>query len=479
MRPSGVVERPGRPLRGPSVRVMTRGGWLVGLVVTALVIGAPYPWAAYHSPELHLVLDTADTCVALLVAYLLYGRFVRSRSLQDLLLAQGLFLLAVAGLGLTLALELLSGYEPGTLDVWLPVGLRTVGALLVAAAAFAGDRLVSPGLARRSPFLSLAVIGVAFAVLWPVRGRLPLALTEQTAETLTRPHLAGHPVLFAAYAVAAASFFTASVLFTLQERRRASGQSDPLLRYVGAAFALSGFARVNYMLFPSLYSGWLYTGDVLRTASYVVLLVGAAGEIQQYWADRARAAVLEDRGRLARELHDGVVQELGFIRLEAHAIADAEARQGILSSCDRALDEARSAVDALGSRPDEPLSRMLHRAARQVAERYDASVEVSLDESVEADPEHRHALVRITREAVSNAIRHGQVDRVRLDLGKDERGVRELVVRDEGRGFDPEVVARTASGYGLKSMAERARSLPGTFHVRSDPGGGTQVAVRW
>ncbi|HZL04427.1 MAG TPA: ATP-binding protein, partial [Coriobacteriia bacterium] len=390
-----------------------------------------------------------------------------------------LLLLAVAGLGMTLVLELFSGFEPGTLDVWLPVALRTCGALFIGLAGFVGNRLAGEGWARRSRWLPLIIIVGAFTVLWAVRDSLPVALTEQTAESLQRPHLAGHPLLFGAYALAAVSFFTGSVAFTVHALRRSSAEGDALLRYAGPAFALSGFARINYMLFPSLYSGWLYTGDLLRTASYVVLLVGAATEIQQYWSALAKAAVLEERRRLAREIHDGVVQELGYIRMEAHSVADVSVQRGLLSSCDRALDEARSAVDALGAGPVEPLSVMLHRAAHQVAERYGASVEVELDASVVAEPEHRHALVRITREAVSNAIRHGDVNRVSLRLDTDERGRRWLLVQDDGRGFDPGTVTHSATGYGLKSMAERAQSIQGTFDIDSSPGRGTTVAVTW
>lgn len=476
---TGVFQ--GRALldRGPSARVVTSAGWVVGLVVTALVVGTPYLWPAYHSPSLHLILDTVDTCVALLVATLVYGRFVRTRRLQDLLLAEGLLLLAVAGLGMTLLLEMLSGYAAGTVDVWLPVALRTCGAAFVALAGFAGDRPVGEGWARRARWVPWVIIVAALVVFWSVRDRLPVALTEQTAESLQRPHLAGHPLLFAAYAVAAACFFVGSVAFTVQADRQRAGQPDALLQHVGAAFALAGFARVNYMLFPSLYSGWLYTGDVLRTGCYLVLFVGAAREIRQYWSAQAQAAVFEDRRRLARELHDGVVQELGYIRMEAHAIGDpGGAQERILASCDRALDEARAAVDALGGGPDEPLGVMLHRAAHQVAERYHASLEVELDDSVTADPEHRHALVRITREAVSNAIRHGKVSRVSVRLVRDESGRRQLLVQDEGDGFDIGT-AQSATGYGLKSMAERARALHGSFDIESDPGRGTTVAVTW
>ena len=66
----------------------------------------------------------------------------------------------------------------------------------------------------------------------------------------------------------AACFLTASVLFAA----RASSRHDEVLRWLGPACALGGLARVNYVLFPSLYSDWVYTGDLLRTACYVVLL---------------------------------------------------------------------------------------------------------------------------------------------------------------------------------------------------------------
>lgn len=85
-----------------SPRALTWTVCSVGPVMTALVVWSPYLLFGYHSPSLHLVLDSVDACVALLLTYLLYGRFVRTRGLRDLLLAQGLFLLALASLGLGL-----------------------------------------------------------------------------------------------------------------------------------------------------------------------------------------------------------------------------------------------------------------------------------------------------------------------------------------------------------------------------------------
>jgi signal transduction histidine kinase len=104
-------------------------------------------------------------------------------------------------------------------------------------------------------------------------------------------------------------------------------------------------------------------------------------------------------------------------------------------------------------------------------------VVVDLDEWVAVDQHQRHALVRITREAVANAVRHGRAECVHITLEATASGAR-LVVRDDGGGFDPACSA-DASGYGLTSMQARARALPGTFDLRTAPGVGTTIEVTW
>ena len=101
---------------------------------------------------------------------------------------------------------------------------------------------------------------------------------------------------------------------------------------------------------------------------------------------------------------------------------------------------------------------------------------VDLDVSIDATPEQGHDLVRITREAVSNAIRHGRAKNIGIGLLRDHSG-RRLVVHDDGRGFDPD--ASESMGYGMTSMRERAENLPGTLKVSSAPGRGTTVVVAW
>jgi signal transduction histidine kinase len=268
-------------------------------------------------------------------------------------------------------------------------------------------------------------------------------------------------------------FAVAAVAFTVQARSR----EDVLLRWLGPACALGALARLSYLLFPPERADWLYSGSVLRTGSYLLLLVAAAREISRHWALQAQAAVVEDRRRLAREMHDGVLQELGYIRSEivSFATTDRPRVDRILGASDRALDEARQLLEALGRTDDEPLGLVLHRAVEQLAQRYGVTLDLELDESIVVDRPQRHALVRIAREAVLNAVRHGKVERVRIELGRDAEG-RHLVVSDDGPGFD--AVARHP-GFGLIGMRERGVALPGTLPIDSRPGGGTKVQIRW
>jgi signal transduction histidine kinase len=455
---------------------LTLAGWAVGLVVTGLVLWSPDVLFGYRSPSLHLVVDSVDSCVALLVAYLLSGRFMRSRRLQDLLLAQGLVLLAVAGAGLSFISESLGEDRDGTFDVWLPLTLRLIGAVLILSAGLVS---AAPEVPFKSGWWVLAVPAavavVTASLMWGARHLLPLAI-DQSGDPALQPTLfAVHPLVTAAQGISALCFFVASIVFTI----RAADRTDPLLFWLGPACALAAFARVNYVLFPSLYTDWFYTGDLLRTGFFLLLLLGASREIKQYWDAYSRVAVLEDRRRLARELHDGVIQELALLRMEGSSLPHVLLARGhILTTCDRALDEARAAVHVLGRGGDEALGLVLRRTARELSQRYRVCLDVEADESVEATAEQQHALVRITREAVANAVHHGRAGQLCIRLSRE--GDRQcLVVRDDGMGFDVARATGAAAGYGLISMQDRARALPGSLDLVSRPGEGSKVTVRW
>jgi diguanylate cyclase (GGDEF)-like protein len=93
-------------------------------------------------------------------------------------------------------------------------------------------------------------------------------------------------------------FAIASIRFTAQADRT----GEALLRWLGAGMALAAFSRFNYFLFPSIYSSFIYTGDLIRLGFYLCLLVGASAEVRQYW-QRLEEEKLE-RDRLIGELRE-------------------------------------------------------------------------------------------------------------------------------------------------------------------------------
>ena len=227
--------------------------------------------------------------------------------------------------------------------------------------------------------------------------------------------------------------------------------------------------------------------------------------------ERAMAQILatDERmlGRMGLDIHDGPTQQLSVALLEVQLlqedVAQAAADDGMLPdslnpALDRiyetvggALHEMRELIGQL--RPaqfeDRTLKDILGDALIAFEARADCEVE---SEFVGEFPVNgvsitqRITFYRILQETLSNAHRHGQAQRVRVRLSEDERGT-ELVVRDDGKGFDPEAVQRRKPGmplarFGLHGMRDRAQILGGTFEVASVPGDGATVRVflpRW
>jgi hypothetical protein len=171
-----------------SAVALTAAAWGFGSAITCLIVGSPFLLFGYHEPSLHLVLNSVDACVALLVAYLLLGAFLRSRRLQDELLAQGFLLLALAGVvGMVLPQFVPAFSAPTTLEVWLPLTLRVAGAFLVVTAALVGGRTASR---HRNWWLQpVPWVLAVLMMLLVARDWLPVALSQSV------PSSAGQPVI--------------------------------------------------------------------------------------------------------------------------------------------------------------------------------------------------------------------------------------------------------------------------------------------
>ncbi len=445
----------------------------VGAAVTAAVLVVPSIHFAYRSPSAHLVLETLDACIASLVALLFYGRLRRTQGVQELLLVYALALLAACSLLFVIVPTLARSDAADALSTWAPLLLRLLGAALIAAAALVpGRRLTRTRPRRLDGLVLLALLGAVALGAHLLRGWLPVALDPSlTPERSSHPVLTGQAGVLVAQAVHAGLLIVACVAFTRQAHR----SGDELFTWLGAAAALGAFSRVNYMLFPSIYSQWVYTGDFLRSAFYLLMLVGALREIAVYWQAQAQAATFSERRRLARDLHDGVVQELGYIRSQSRGIADEVRRARILGAAERALDEARWAISALSREDDETLGEAVSRAVREVADRYDVPARVDLDGvgDVAVGAQRHEALVRIVREAVSNAARHARASEIVVRLRPGQ-----VVVNDDGCGFNF-AAAQRSGGFGLTSMTERGAGVGVSVHVESSPGRGTEVRATW
>jgi signal transduction histidine kinase len=449
---------------------LTLAASVVGGTATLLVVLLPGLRGGYRSASLHDILGTVDACIAALCGYLIYNRLRRRQLLQDLLLLQGLVCLAIASPAVILA----TAFDDQSViaQTWFPLVVRTFGALLIALAALVPRGNIARSLARWSLVPAVGSILLGLAVLQLI-GRQTTATPFDAASAAETGTLGG-AILYVTQVFGLACFLVAAIEFT----RQATKHDDEFVRWLGPACSLGVFARANYVLFPDVSMKWLYTGDLMRTSLYLLIAVGAAREIGQYWRRQAAVAVNEDRERLARELHDGLVQEIGYARAQSHHFQTIDRLRAnrVIDACDRALDEARQAIEVLGRHEDEPFSVAIARVVHEVAERYHLDLELHVDDLVPVASSERHELLRILREALANAARHGGCSSVAVELTNDPNG-RRLVVRDKGKGFEVSLALTLRCGYGLTSMRERAEKLNASFLVDSIPGVGTTVSV--
>ena len=445
--------------------------------VTALLAVLPALQVAYRQHEVHVAFETAAALVALLASYLVFGRFRRRRRLDDLALFVALALFALTNLFFAALPAMVFDVAAAPFSTWAALLGRLLGAVALTAGAFLPVRRVR--LVRRATVLAcvtpFVLLGTTAIVVGALVSKLPSGVEVVLApEAVGRPRLVGNPAVLALQLLVGALFAASAVAFA----RRSNRERDRFVAWLAVACVLAAFARVNYFLYPSLYTDWVYIGDALRLLFYVVVLAAALREIKSYWEGASRAAVLEERRRIARDLHDGLAQELAFVGRNLRRLDQENPYvRRAAAAVERGLDDARRAIAALAEPVDEPLDVVLARAARDVAAREGTEVILALAPDVDAPVETREALVRIVSEAITNAARHGRADLVRVEL---ENGSRLRVrVRDSGVGFDPATPGPRdeRGGFGLHSMRERAAALGGELRVDAEPGRGTEVEV--
>ncbi|MEM8531400.1 MAG: sensor histidine kinase [Chloroflexota bacterium] len=200
----------------------------------------------------------------------------------------------------------------------------------------------------------------------------------------------------------------------------------------------------------------------------------------------AQLATVEERNRLARELHDSVSQDLFSLNMLTAAtkrlIATrpelaAEQLEEVQQTSQHALHELRGLIFALrpATLDDRGLVHALRDLAQSVQERQNLKVDLHISGERWLPLESEQALFRIVQEALANVVRHSGVHHAQVKLHYNDQHV-SLTVQDKGRGFETNV-SRKPTSFGLTSMAERAEALGGQFEAQSAPNKGTTICV--
>jgi PAS domain S-box-containing protein len=225
------------------------------------------------------------------------------------------------------------------------------------------------------------------------------------------------------------------------------------------------------------------TALVMTFANQMAITMEAA----HLHSQAVQAAALNERSRLARELHDSVSQALFGIVLGAKTLNQVtdpnnvrtrDASEFVLQLSEAALAEMRALIFEL--RPEslqtEGLVVAFQKQATMLCARH--KIDVQLNADAPEPPltiEAKEALYRIGLEAIQNTIKHAGATRIELSL-RTENGYVWLEVKDNGQGFDP--AAKFTGHFGLQSMRERAEQFEGLLKIESNPNNGTVVRVR-
>jgi signal transduction histidine kinase len=393
----------------------------------------------------------------------------------------------------------LAAAHPGEAPIYVwTVARAAVAALLVIGAARSLRREAPPLPAtflELAPAIVLVLAAVMLfgreAILPPVPGAEAFDPSGPRVIALSAVSTA---VVFVQVAIFVA-FIVASILFRrLYVRNRHVSDA-----FLSAGLVVAAFSQLHFALDPVVASGIVTSTDALRLLFYAILVMGILAELSADFAALRRAnaelhrlrevdaanATLAERTRLAREIHDGLAQDLWYAKLKQGRLTqspslDDEARttaRDVLDAIDSALAEARQAVMAMRVDPTaaSSLEEVLRSYVEDFADRFGVRAEFQAEGTLQRLPARTEAeILRIVQEALNNVRRHADATLVRVRTERDGP-ISRISVTDNGRGFDPSAVP--AGSYGLRGMQERAELIGASLDIRSRDRDGTRVTL--
>ena len=223
----------------------------------------------------------------------------------------------------------------------------------------------------------------------------------------------------------------------------------------------------------------------------MLLLVGGVAfgvyRLRVHNIERRFALVLNERNRVAREVHDTLAQDfvsvslqldIAFSLLKAKRFDEAGSQlQATRKLVKDGLEEARQSIWNLrANTAGDSLPARLTELAKRKAQS-DCKLKLKMGGAYRrVSSQIENEVFRIAQESLSNVERHAHASEAALELHYDANALR-LTVRDNGRGFSPVAATELQGHYGLRGMRERAAALNGTFTIQSEPGHGTTVTL--
>lgn len=253
-------------------------------------------------------------------------------------------------------------------------------------------------------------------------------------------------------------------------------------RAIGPVTAVWGWLGALVETRPALMAPEEMLLDTLAETAYLL--------VQQ--DELVARAVAREREELQREMHDGLAQEIGYLAMrlgqwrearaqgrEVEGVAELEEVSQVAQQLYEHVREELCGLSAVEACTGKPLVHLVADYARAFAERTGIQVETHLVEGKYPDPDPwaKVQMLRILQEALCNVRRHAAATTVRISYSRLARRV-ELVISDDGCGFDPAQATESHGRFGLASMEERARSINGSLKVFSRPGMGTTVRLQ-
>lgn len=249
----------------------------------------------------------------------------------------------------------------------------------------------------------------------------------------------------------------------------------PMNSFLGVPVAVGDTAFGNLYLTEK--EGGFTDQDVVVVEA-LSRIAGAAVKTARLQERLRRVAVVEDRQRIARELHDSVIQEMFAVGLGLQGLSQivesSQAEETLLDAVDRldkAVETLRRYIFQLKRGPDTPpdLDERLQELVARMGSAYPAKVQLNLELEIVADQGLEDEIVTIVTESLSNALRHSSAVHVDVAIRLDDDGC-EIAVSDDGQGFDPSAPTK---GMGLENLRSRVDARGGQLQIASSQAGTT------